>query len=260
MSKIVWIVLIAVVLGFLFLNKDESKVESDVYKKVEKKSDKVYTLNLKTTPSDSKIKILNIVPKFRQGIRLKEGKYQIEVSKSGYKTYKKWINISKNVYLTVKLDKKEEKKVVKKAPKVSKWIDVKVPLVDGGSHIYQVTKSAIDENSMISNGKKSLVKNITATDAENFCIKSLKGNLISFAVFESAKNSSKISSLNGTTNREFVVPYDEEDDEHFKVDLENTPEVMDSELLIYYWDKKRYRTAPSVYKNKKLTFRCMKIK
>ena len=42
-------------------------------------------------PTDCRIKILNIKPVFYQGISLKPGSYNIEVSKTGYKTLNKWI-------------------------------------------------------------------------------------------------------------------------------------------------------------------------
>jgi len=47
-----------------------------------------------TKPYNSNIRILNIRPVFHQGIRLKFGKYHIEVSKKGYFTTKLWIKIA----------------------------------------------------------------------------------------------------------------------------------------------------------------------
>lgn len=48
-------------------------------------------LYVETSPENSKIRILNIRPKFYQGIKLEPGKYHIEVSATGYSTKKKWI-------------------------------------------------------------------------------------------------------------------------------------------------------------------------
>ena len=52
-------------------------------------------------PSDAKIRILNIVPKYTPGIALQTGKYLIEVSKPGYKSYKEWVIISQYEDLTI---------------------------------------------------------------------------------------------------------------------------------------------------------------
>jgi formylglycine-generating enzyme required for sulfatase activity len=52
-------------------------------------------------PSDAKIRILNIVPKYTPGIALQAGKYLIEISKSGYRTYKEWVKISQYEDLTI---------------------------------------------------------------------------------------------------------------------------------------------------------------
>jgi hypothetical protein len=67
-------------------------------------------LSILATPKDAKIRILNIKPKYRDNIFLKRGKYLIEVSKKGYKTYKKWINLQSNKNLHVNLKKREESK------------------------------------------------------------------------------------------------------------------------------------------------------
>ncbi len=45
-------------------------------------------------PRTSRVRILNIVPTFRQGIALEPGKYHIEVSAKTYQTSKQWITVS----------------------------------------------------------------------------------------------------------------------------------------------------------------------
>lgn len=50
-------------------------------------------LFVKTSPDSARVRILNIKPKFYQGIVLEPGKYHIEVSAIGYKTHRKWIEI-----------------------------------------------------------------------------------------------------------------------------------------------------------------------
>jgi len=64
-----------------------------------------YRLYIKTTPSDAGIYIMNIRPRFKQGMRLGPGKYDVIVSRKGYKKYRQWIRIhSKDVHLTVNLE------------------------------------------------------------------------------------------------------------------------------------------------------------
>jgi len=48
-------------------------------------------LFIHSEPKDARIRILNIQPKFKQGIQLKPGKYHVEVSAQGYKTTKQWV-------------------------------------------------------------------------------------------------------------------------------------------------------------------------
>lgn len=52
---------------------------------------RVSKLFVETDPKDARVRILNIKPKFHQGIELKFGRYHIEVSANGYETYKNWI-------------------------------------------------------------------------------------------------------------------------------------------------------------------------
>ena len=51
-------------------------------------------LYIETLPENSRIRILNIRPKFYQGIKLKPNKYHVEVSAVDYVTEKKWVTIS----------------------------------------------------------------------------------------------------------------------------------------------------------------------
>jgi hypothetical protein len=44
-------------------------------------------------PKDSRVRILNIGPKFYQGMELKPGRYHVETSKQGYETKKMWVSL-----------------------------------------------------------------------------------------------------------------------------------------------------------------------
>lgn len=65
-------------------------------------------LFVETEPRGARIRILNIGPKFYQGIDLLPGDYHIEVSAAGYETRKKWIRLGQNEekYMEMALKKK----------------------------------------------------------------------------------------------------------------------------------------------------------
>jgi hypothetical protein len=63
---------------------------------------KKYSLRIKR-PAGAKVRILNIVPKYHDNIRLPAGRYLIEVRKRGFKKYKKWVELKKESVLSVKL-------------------------------------------------------------------------------------------------------------------------------------------------------------
>jgi len=52
-----------------------------------------YPLFVKVTPYDARVQILNIKPKYKMGIELKPGKYDIRISKRGYKSQRFWITM-----------------------------------------------------------------------------------------------------------------------------------------------------------------------
>ncbi|GEM_PF-5675560 len=56
-------------------------------------SDGLYSLNINATPSDSTVKVMNIPPKYKPGIKLKAGKYDVSVSKKGYGKWREWVEI-----------------------------------------------------------------------------------------------------------------------------------------------------------------------
>lgn len=65
------------------------------------------SLTVITNPNDARVRIMNIKPVYQDAIELDEGKYDIEVSKAGYTTYRKWVTIDKKTILTIELDEKE---------------------------------------------------------------------------------------------------------------------------------------------------------
>ena len=57
------------------------------------KGPKTGRLYVNTTPSDARVRILNIGPKFYQGMELAPGDYHVEVSAGGYGKQTRWVNL-----------------------------------------------------------------------------------------------------------------------------------------------------------------------
>ncbi|MDR2790333.1 MAG: PEGA domain-containing protein [Campylobacteraceae bacterium] len=77
-----------------------------------------YSLTIGVTPRDAAVKILNIKPKYYDGIKLERGDYHIYVVKDGYKPVSRWINIKQNEYINIALEKNIEIPVAQKTSPV----------------------------------------------------------------------------------------------------------------------------------------------
>jgi|GEM_PF-555864 len=76
-------------LGFRLVRlNDSDQVVSKALSGVE------YGLTVNSTPSDARVRILNIEPRYEPGIRLSPGRYHVEVSKAGYETKREWVEIT----------------------------------------------------------------------------------------------------------------------------------------------------------------------
>jgi len=62
-------------------------------------------LYVDTTPSGARIRILNIAEPYRRGIKLKPGRYHIEISRSNHETKREWINLGEgeDKYIDIRL-------------------------------------------------------------------------------------------------------------------------------------------------------------
>jgi hypothetical protein len=65
-------------------------------------------LSIKVIPLDARIRIMNIKPKYYDGIKLKKGKYHIVISKDGYETLDQWISLNKDLVYVRALKKMHE--------------------------------------------------------------------------------------------------------------------------------------------------------
>ncbi|MFS1523449.1 bifunctional serine/threonine-protein kinase/formylglycine-generating enzyme family protein [Microbulbifer sp. 2304DJ12-6] len=66
------------------------------------KAPPTYALNVKTSPQDARVRIMNIAPRYQPGIKLKSGKYDLEISKPGFNKVRRWVDI-KDSDLTLSL-------------------------------------------------------------------------------------------------------------------------------------------------------------
>lgn len=65
-----------------------------------------YALNIKVSPANARIRLLNIPDKYRDGIELIAGRYHLEISKEGFVTKNEWVEI-KNQPLTLNFQLEE---------------------------------------------------------------------------------------------------------------------------------------------------------
>ena len=73
-------------------------------------------LFVKTKPAGARIRVLNIGPKFYQGMKLSPGRYHVEISDKGYKTKETWVDLCAghdktiNICLTRKMVVKRQRR------------------------------------------------------------------------------------------------------------------------------------------------------
>ncbi|WP_051249761.1 hypothetical protein [Maridesulfovibrio zosterae] len=95
------------------LNRDKSEDVTLDIKKVmsghDKKEAKYGSLHVETYPEDAKVQIMNIKPRYYDGIKLKKGTYHIRVSAAGYETQDKFEKVRYGESLSVYFDLKSFK-------------------------------------------------------------------------------------------------------------------------------------------------------
>jgi len=99
-----YIAIIALVLtGCTLTNTPNETVEkkSTPIKKqiIETVKNESISLTVLTNPSGSQVKVMNIKPKYYPGMELKKGKYDVLVTKLGFKPKRMWIDITKAIVI-----------------------------------------------------------------------------------------------------------------------------------------------------------------
>ncbi len=70
------------------------KSRTDTVKNKADTKPKISSLTVTTQPSNARVRILNIVEPYRDGIVLDPGKYQLEISAPGFHTHKEWVTLN----------------------------------------------------------------------------------------------------------------------------------------------------------------------
>jgi len=86
------------------IGKEKPKIKKVEVEPNSKKNEilEKYSLTVNTTPTTALVKIMNIAPKYEHGMQLKPGKYDISVTHSNYREYRKLVTI-KNTNLTINI-------------------------------------------------------------------------------------------------------------------------------------------------------------
>jgi len=92
--------------GYLSSQKTETITSGEIKYITFYLEEEVTTGTLNVKPENAAIRILNIREKFYQGMTLSPGQYHLEISKSGYEIYKKWITINAGDKLNLNIDLK----------------------------------------------------------------------------------------------------------------------------------------------------------
>lgn len=58
----------------------------------------LYVKMVQEGPQDARVRIMNIKEKYRPGIMLAPGKYDVEVTAPGYKKWRRWVNLKHPSY------------------------------------------------------------------------------------------------------------------------------------------------------------------
>lgn len=112
-AMFLWVAIVASYLAFPWVNSEAANVlswsNSDPTEVPSPSPQSAYPLSIITTPENATIKVMNIKAKYKRGMKLLSGKYDIEVSAEGYTTQRQWIKLpATKKDLTFSLNPKRE--------------------------------------------------------------------------------------------------------------------------------------------------------
>lgn len=153
--------------------KDE-KIRLAKIKEEQNKLVKLYALTIEPTPSDAEVYIMNIKPTYSDGMKLKEGNYEIKVKAEGYTTKKKRVYLSRDASYEIILKKNSvrdimidivipKKKIINKKASVKK-----IKLRTTYTQVALYKRPSLDASIVISLGRNSKVTYINMGDDNNW--------------------------------------------------------------------------------------------
>lgn len=100
-----------------------------------------YSLTINQTPTNSRVQITNIEPRYYDGIKLQSGTYDIMVRKKGYYVKKEKINLQSDMNISINLKKKSKIKQEESYKIVSKNIDGWDKSIFSGNRSYSINSA-----------------------------------------------------------------------------------------------------------------------
>lgn len=86
--------------------KEQCKKDGNIWMQETSQCHILYSLTIHTNPLDARVRIMNIKPKYYNGIRLDPGRYDIMVDKYGYYSERFYVDLHDDSTYTSKLQKK----------------------------------------------------------------------------------------------------------------------------------------------------------
>lgn len=106
-AVIIWSILAVIIVGKDIVAEHTDYLDNTSFKASVKASDKgEYPFIVDVRPKDAKVMVMNIGPKYKKGMILPKGKYDIKVSKYGYKSERVWVNHTDNSPHIIRLKEK----------------------------------------------------------------------------------------------------------------------------------------------------------
>jgi len=121
------VMLVGAVMFFFDSDKSLEQIEKSSKENQSSVHKDVHSLIVKVSPTDARVYITNIKPKYYDGIKLKKGFYKIKVIKKGYISKNKNIQLTDNLTLNIILEK--QKKLKKPIKHGIEWKDIQNNLI-----------------------------------------------------------------------------------------------------------------------------------
>ncbi len=132
-------------------------------------SSNLYALTIFAKPSDAKIQIMNIKPKYYPGIKLEKNRYAIRVSKLGYIASNFYVNIHNDTSRTISLKKRGISKKSTKNYKVYRKGNKVIYKIKGKKPCYIVYKKGAFHSNTCSSHVNSKGMKIYCTGSKKVC-------------------------------------------------------------------------------------------